>query len=139
MAAIGAMVKNKFVILCVDDEENPLVLRKFLLQKAGYEVITATDGTEAIALYAANKDRVKVILMDMNMPNLDGEATARVLLKLDSQVRIISSSGFVANKKKTKTLPVKAFLPKPYTAELLLSTIFNIINHEDHEGRILKF
>ena len=44
------MVKNKFVILCVDDEENPLVLRKFLLQKAGYEVITAKSGLEALKI-----------------------------------------------------------------------------------------
>lgn len=60
MAAIGAMVKNKFVILCVDDEENPLVLRKFLLQKAGYEVITAKSGLEALKI--ASSEAIDLVL-----------------------------------------------------------------------------
>ena len=96
----------------------------------GYEIIVAKDGTEAVALYATNKDRIKLVLMDMMMPELDGTATAKILKKIDPNVKMISDSGFVANGKRTDDIGIKAFLPKPYTAERLLQTISNVLNSE---------
>lgn len=115
------------LILVVDDEAAIREIAKVTLEAYGYEVITANDGTEAVAMFASNQPRVKAILMDMMMPNLDGHHTAQVLLKMDPNIKIIATSGFVANKKKVEDLSIKAFLPKPYTAELLLETVSGII------------
>ena len=61
---------RKFCILCVDDEETPLVLRKFLLQKAGYDVVTARSAEEALDL--ANSMPVDLVLSDYLMPGTNG-------------------------------------------------------------------
>jgi CheY-like chemotaxis protein len=71
---------RKFCILCVDDEETPLVLRKFLLQKAGYNVITAHSAEEALEL--ANTTPVDLVLSDYLMPGTSGtELTYRFKLQ----------------------------------------------------------
>src|SRR5690348_89887 len=65
-----ANMGRKFRILCVDDEETPLVLRKFLLQKAGYEVLTARSAEEALAI--ASTSAVDLVLSDYLMPGTTG-------------------------------------------------------------------
>lgn len=68
---------GKPVILCVDDEENPLALRKLVLEKAGYEVLTATSAQEGLELAARND--IDLVLSDQLMPGMTGtEFTARV-------------------------------------------------------------
>src|SRR6185369_692958 len=88
---------NGEVILVVDDELAIREITKATLEAYGYRVLTASDGTEAIALYAQNKDLIQVVLTDMMMPYLDGAATIRALQKIDPQVRIIASSGLSEN------------------------------------------
>jgi CheY-like chemotaxis protein len=68
------MDTNKAVILCVDDEENPLVLRKLALQKAGYDVITARSANEALAILASCT--INLVLSDHLMPGLTGAQLA---------------------------------------------------------------
>ena len=68
---------NKPVILCVDDEAIPLLLRKFVLQKAGYDVITASSGREALT--TVENHAVDLILSDYLMPVMNGaELTVRI-------------------------------------------------------------
>lgn len=68
---------DKPVILCVDDEETPLLLRKFVLQKAGYDVITARSGPEALT--TVENSAVDLILSDYLMPVMNGaELTVQI-------------------------------------------------------------
>ena len=62
------MADNKHVILCVDDEDNPLVLRKLVLEKAGYEVATAHSADEALNILASR--RIDLVLSDHLMPGV---------------------------------------------------------------------
>ena len=71
------------LILVVDDEAPLLEVANRTLEENGYKVLTARDGTEALALYAENKKEINAVLMDMMMPYLDGPATIRALQKLD--------------------------------------------------------
>jgi nitrogen-specific signal transduction histidine kinase len=73
------------LILVVDDERAILEITKTTLETHGYRALTASDGTEAVALYAQHKDEVKVVLTDMMMPYMDGPATIRALQKLNPQ------------------------------------------------------
>ena len=118
------------LILVVDDEESIRQITRGTLETFGYEVLTAADGTEAVALYAQHRERVRVVLTDMMMPFMDGPATIRALQKLDPQVKIIAASGLGGNEKAAEALSagVKKFLPKPYTAEKLLTTLAEILN-----------
>jgi len=118
------------LILVVDDEESIRQITKGTLETFGYKVLVASDGTEALALYAENRERVKVVLTDMMMPFMDGPATIRALRKLNPQVKIIAASGLAANEKSAEasSAGVELFLPKPYTAEKLLKALANVLN-----------
>ena len=84
-----------------------------------------------MALYVQHRNDVAVVITDMMMPFLDGPATIRALQKLNPQVRVIATSGLKANVKVTEAANagVRIFLTKPYTAEKLLKTLAEILNH----------
>lgn len=116
------------LILIVDDEEPIRLITKSTLESFGYRVLTASDGTEAIALYAQHKDEIRVVLTDMMMPFMDGQATIRALTKIDPDVKIIAASGLSAHEKELESSDsVKGFLIKPYSAEKLLKALDNVL------------
>jgi PAS domain S-box-containing protein len=122
---VDAPLGHGEMILVIDDEAVICEIAKGTLETYGYRAITASDGTEGIALYAQHKDEIKVVLTDMMMPYLDGVATIRALQRMNPQVKIIASSGLTESSRamEAANVGVKTFLPKPYTAEKLLNTL----------------
>ncbi len=122
-------IGNEELILVVEDEESIRDVTFSTLEENGYKVLNANDGAEAVALYAENMDKIKVILMDMMMPVMDGQASIRAIRKINPQVKIIVVSG-LAEKDRLKNVTeyTNAFLPKPYTAERLLKTVHEVLN-----------
>lgn len=120
---------NGELILVVDDEENIRQVTRGTLEKFGYRVLTADDGTEALAVYAENRDEISLVLTDMAMPHMDGLATIRVLKKLNPNLKIIAASGLSSTEQLSEVagLGVTNFLTKPFTAEKLLTTISEIL------------
>jgi two-component system, cell cycle sensor histidine kinase and response regulator CckA len=86
-------------------------------------VLTANSGTQAVALYAKHREQIDVVLTDMNMPGMDGLATARALHNLDPSAQIIVMSGIAVREGDDEASTIGRFLSKPYTAESLLSTL----------------
>jgi two-component system response regulator SaeR len=78
-------------ILCVDDEETPLFLRKKVLEKQGYEVYTATSARQALAV--VDEHPVDLVVTDQLMPEISGTELARMLKRRDPAVRIVLLSG----------------------------------------------
>jgi len=117
-------------ILVVDDEASVLTITQQTLEAFGYRVVVARDGAEAVALYAQQRAMIDVVLTDMVMPIMDGPATVNALMHIHPQVRIIAASGLDANGRVAKAAGsgVKHFLPKPYTAETLLTTLHNVLH-----------
>jgi PAS domain S-box-containing protein len=113
------------VILVVDDEESILTITSETLQAFGYNVVTANNGAEAVAVYAQQKDRISAILTDLSMPVMDGRATIYALLKINPKAKIIAMSGMDENESvaKASTAGIKHFISKPYTAMTLLKTL----------------
>ncbi|MEH2154654.1 hybrid sensor histidine kinase/response regulator [Nostoc sp.] len=112
------------LILVVDDEAAIQEITKTSLEDHNYKILVASDGIEAIALYAQNKDKISAVLMDIMLPSLDGLTAIRTLRKINPQVRIIASSGLMSDNKLSAVaaIGVNTFLSKPYTVnELLLS------------------
>jgi CheY-like chemotaxis protein len=82
---------SKPVILCVDDEPNSLVLRKLVLQKAGYEVVTANSAIAALDVLASS--RVDLVLSDQLMPGVTGTELARQIKNRWPSLPVILISG----------------------------------------------
>ncbi|WP_448270280.1 response regulator [Nostoc sp. DSM 114159] len=112
------------LILVVDDEAAIQEITITSLEAHNYKILVASDGIEAIALYAQNRDKISAVLMDIMLPSLDGLTAIRTLQKINPQVKIIASSGLMSDKKLSAVaaIGVNTFLSKPYTVnELLLS------------------
>jgi two-component system, cell cycle sensor histidine kinase and response regulator CckA len=120
---------NGELILVVDDEESIREITRGTLETFGYTVLTASDGTEAVGLYADRKNDIAVVLTDMMMPFMDGPATIRALQKMNPAIKIIAASGLTAGHKpgEASLEGVKVFLSKPYTAEKLLKALAEIL------------
>jgi PAS domain S-box-containing protein len=121
---------NGETILVVDDEASILTITAKTLQAFGYRVLTATNGAEAVAFYAQNQNQIAVVLTDMMMPVMDGPATVYALTKINPAIKIIAASGLAANGSGNKSPGhnIKHFLTKPYTADMLLTTLRAILD-----------
>jgi len=81
-------------ILCIDDEEPGLELRKLLLESAGYHVITARSGAEGIQLFRSQP--VDVIILDYWMSGMNGVSVARELKRLNAAIPVIILSAYAS-------------------------------------------
>ena len=117
-------------ILVAEDEESIRDVTFSTLEMSGYKVLMANDGAEAVALYAENVDEIRVVLMVMMMPVMDGQASIRAIRRINPGVRIIAVSGLTERNKLARVAitHIHAFLPKPFTSERLLRTIQEVIS-----------
>lgn len=123
------------LILVVDDEELIREIARNALERFGYRVLLAKNGTEAVAHYAIHRNDVAVVITDMAMPIMDGAATILALRTINPDVNIIASSGLTMSGKKSnrgRPIPegVRDFITKPYTAETLLNSLARVLGRE---------
>lgn len=93
-------------------------------------MLTASDGIEAIAIYAQHKKEISAVLMDMMMPSMDGLTAIHTLQKMNPHVKVIAVSGLPTNEKVNAAINsgAKLFLSKPYNCEELLRKLDRVIN-----------
>jgi two-component system cell cycle sensor histidine kinase/response regulator CckA len=111
---------NGELILVVDDEQSVREMVSLGLTAQGYRVITAANSAEAIALFEQRGGEVRLVLLDTDMPVLDGRATIPLLRAQAPTVPIVLMSGEVEAISNTDTI---ARLAKPFQLEELLRTI----------------
>jgi PAS domain S-box-containing protein len=116
------------LILVVDDEENIRETLKIILESQNYQVLTASDGIEAIATYAKHQADIKAVLMDMMMPAMGGQTAIQTLRQFNPRLKVIAFSGIETPNSVTETISVNAFLAKPYTSADLLQTLHRVLN-----------
>lgn len=123
---------NRELILLADDEEPIRRITRGMLEAANYRVITASDGSEACALYRENRNEISLVLTDMMMPVMDGAAAIEELRRLNPQLPIIASSGLAEAGKQelAQSLGAQKFLSKPYTAARLLWALHDLLGDE---------
>ncbi|MDD8019051.1 MAG: ATP-binding protein, partial [Bacteroidota bacterium] len=121
---------NGELVLVVDDELSILQITQETLEAFGYTVITARDGTEAIAQYVQHQHLCTAVITDIMMPVMDGIATARALLKIEPKVKIIVTSGMDVQRQiiELKMLGIESFLDKPFSAEQLLAMLYDLLH-----------
>ena len=101
-------MKPKRTILCVDDNQQSLSIRKLMLETRGYRVIACSDGEEAIEQF--KKGAVDLVLTDLIMPNMDGSELIRQVKELSPQTPTILFSGKI--KVYEREIEADVFLPK---------------------------
>ncbi|WP_193199238.1 PAS domain-containing hybrid sensor histidine kinase/response regulator [Nostoc sp. MG11] len=121
---------NGELILVVDDEAAILEISKTLLEDYNYKILTASNGIEAIALYAQHKNQVSLVLMDIMMPAMDGLTAICILQQMNPQVKIIGVSGVGLNSQlvEVTSAGINVLVKKPYTLHELLHAIYNVLS-----------
>lgn len=116
------------LILVVDDEAAICEATKTTLEIHNYRVLTAKDGIEAIALYAQHKDEISSVLVDIMMPEMDGQSTIPMLRRLNPKVPIIVMTGqaSIDMMNTVRNANVHGFLQKPFTTKELLQTLHEV-------------
>jgi CheY-like chemotaxis protein len=112
-------------VLVVDDEKPIRLITEQTLTAFGYRVLLASDGAEAIALFAQQHGDIHAVIMDMTMPTMDGASAIKVLEKINAMVPVIATSGISSNEPVARSAGanVKFFLQKPFTADAVLVTL----------------
>ncbi|MBM4329559.1 MAG: response regulator, partial [Deltaproteobacteria bacterium] len=119
-------------ILLVDDEEPVRDLGKKILERAGYTVLTATNGKEALEAYKKEGDNISLVILDLIMPEMGGKQCLEELLKFDPQAKVLIASGFAANGQAKETIEIGAvgFVDKPYRMKAMLQAVREVLDLE---------
>jgi CheY-like chemotaxis protein len=111
------------LVLVVDDEPAIREILVETLTNSGYRVVTACDGSDALAVYDAHQLEVALVLTDISMPGLDGEALIAALRERDPRLPIVASSGLHRAEGLAAPGEVTQFLSKPYATTTLLQAV----------------
>lgn len=120
-----ALTPQSGEILVVDDEPRVRNIAARLLKHEGYQAVEAGDGMEAIERLSAPGANVRLVLLDLTMPRLDGIQTAREMFRRVPNVPIILMSGFTEQEVSAKSseVPFVGFLQKPFNRQQFLEAV----------------
>jgi len=118
----------------VDDEESIRIMTGKTLEQHGYQVLVASEGSEAVTLFAQHRAQIGAVLTDLMMPLMDGTILIRTLNKMAPGVKVMATTGAMdaAQLAAVRRLGVKIILRKPYSTQVLLHQIRALLDgHED--------
>lgn len=123
------LIQGKGLILVVDDEP---IMRKIavnVLQLSGYDVISACDGIEAVEIYKKQHQQIRLVLLDLLMPNKAGKETFMEMAAIDPTVRVLLVTGAKRDHRVEELLHmgVKGYIEKPYKFLRLSEAVFDAI------------
>ena len=112
-------------VMVVDDEAVLRAMMQDVLEAAGYKVVVAADGVDALEEYRQAWGRISLVLLDMMMPRMSGLETYRRLYGMDRTVRVLICSGNADNSQAQQAVREGALglFPKPFTTSELLSRV----------------
>ncbi|HZQ19128.1 MAG TPA: response regulator [Terriglobales bacterium] len=121
--------KNKLKVLCIDDDESGLLLRKLLLEAEGYEVLTAENGRGGLSVL--ENHRVDAVVLDYAMPAMNGGEVAAMIRSKWPTLPIIMLSGYTEDVPNEVRPLVNAFVSKGDSTPELLNIIGQFLNGRD--------
>lgn len=130
------MVSGKETILLVEDEPLVRELAVRTLRKAGYEVLEAANGTEALRVSETHEGEIHLLMTDVVLPQMSGKALAEQLQAIRPEIRILYSSGYTDNTIVHHGVleASVAFLQKPYTPAALARKVREVLDAEKPPG-----
>jgi PAS domain S-box-containing protein len=116
-------------ILVADDEESVRVVTRRMLERSGFDVLTATDGMEAVDVFLRHADRVVCVLLDLTMPHMDGEAALRMIRQVRTDVPVILASGYSQQEisPRFSGKGLSGFIQKPYELHQLIESVRSVL------------
>lgn len=123
------------VVLLADDETLVRTATRRVLEHAGLEVIEACDGAQAVDMYSSNTDRVDLVILDLDMPRMNGEQAFRRLHALAPELPVLISSGYIdgGRERSLREAGVDGLLHKPYDSSALLEAVRSACATDDSD------
>jgi len=119
-------------VLLVDDEEFVRDLGARILSKAGYNVLTATNGTEALDLFEKERTQISLVILDLIMPEMGGKECLKELRKIDPQLKVLIASGLLdaGSVQESIKMGAQGFVSKPFRFKELLQQVRNVLDSD---------
>lgn len=131
--------RGEGTILIVDDEEQVCAVGRMMLERLGFEVITATDGQQALDIFASRTDEIVCVLLDLTMPQFSGEQVLDQLHQIRPETPVILCSGYSILDSSTSTdgrSPAN-FIQKPYSLATLQDALKQVLDPADPQPQCL--
>ena len=116
-------------VLCIDDDESILTIRKLILESVGLKALTASNGKEGLRIF--NSNSIDAVVVDYMMPEMDGGIVSTAIKEIRPQTPVIMLSAYPAARQSISHV-VDAFIEKGGTPEVLLETLKSLINLRSH-------
>jgi two-component system cell cycle sensor histidine kinase/response regulator CckA len=121
--------KGSGCVLMVDDEPSVRTTAKKMLERMGFQVLLAEDGSKGVEVFRDRAREIRCVLLDLTMPHMDGEETFREMQRISPNVQVVLSSGYnqqdVVQRFVGKGLA--GFIQKPYTMDALRGVLEAVI------------
>ncbi len=126
------VIEGTGTVLLVDDEEMILEVGRDLLEAIGYRVLLSRGGKKAIEIYERNRGEIDIVVLDMVMPNMGGGKVYDRMKEIDSNVKVLLSSGYSINGEATEILKrgCNGFIQKPFSMKVLSGKIKEIMDRK---------
>ncbi len=118
-------------ILVVDDSPTVVKFVSFSLKNKGYQVVTASDGMEAIEKISSMKEDIELVITDLNMPNLDGYSLISTLRQSENHrqtpIIILTSEEGTDDRQRGMEVGASSYLVKPFKSSVLLEEVSKLL------------
>ena len=123
---------NQKKILLAEDEDAVRGLAVTALEHAGYEVIQASDGVEAVALFKAHSGDFDLVVTDVVMPRMGGRELVQHIRREKPYLKVLYISGHIADDEVHAEINKNGvpFLPKPFKTSELISSVLKVIGKD---------
>ena len=118
--------KHSLHILIAEDNPINLKVAKYMLAKAGYQISVAVDGEQTVEMFSANPDKFDLILMDIQMPKMNGHEATRIIRKKGFQtIPIIATTAdcLVGDREKCLESGMNDYIAKPIKREVVYQMV----------------
>ena len=121
-----------FLVSSLYDEEAVVQIGRKMLERLGYEVITSTDGSEALEIFRSQPEQFDLVITDQTMPNITGAELAQELMRIQPDIPVILCSGFseLIDQEKAKAIGIREFVMKPIITRDIGETIRKVLEGE---------
>lgn len=116
-------------VLCIDDDQSILVVRKFLVESCGFKALTATSGEQGLRIF--NSHSIDAVVIDYMMPEIDGGIVSAAIKRTHPRTPVIMMSAYPSARDAVLNV-VDAFIEKGSTPEVLVETLKSLIKVRGH-------